>query len=176
MAETESLIIPEKLQTNELLLEQIDALIKQKKLELDNLNHQILLAKTNLVGVQQQQITEENNFKQKQEQEKQKFEAEKNIKLNDMARREEIVQTTERECERRLAEVNAIEAAAVKLEEERKKLTVSYREMENLKSQILISMTEAKDKLTDALNKISIVEKKEKEADEIINSNKKEAL
>jgi len=167
MAKTENLEIPKKLQETDVLI-MTKGLIEQKKLELADLNHKILLAKSSITTLQQQQVDMQNKFNQQMYQDKQKLENERNIKLNDLAHREDVMNQGERDLGRRITELDAREKDVLKLEDERKKLVSDRIEVEKLKTQALQDIEEGNRLISEAQSRINIANIKEAEAKQAI--------
>lgn len=172
----EELQVPDKLNSIDSLMFAND-LLTQKKLELQNLQHNITLAKTSLVSLQESMVRQRNDFDHKLLVDKQKFEQDKNKKWNEFLQREDNISKGEQNLIKRIKEVESREKAVVVLEEERKKLVNDRIEVEHLKNQALEENKKAQILISEATNKLNNANIKNKEADVKLNEvNSKLAL
>lgn len=167
MSKEKGLEIPEKLQDTDVLL-MVKRLIEQKKLELENINHQILLAKSAITALQEQQVRMKNEFDQKIFQDKQQLEQEGIKKHNDWIYREDIITKNERDIGKRIAELDMREADVLKIEDERKELRNNRIEVEKLKTQAIEDINSANQLISEAQSRINTANIKEQEAKQVI--------
>lgn len=158
--------IPNKLDDQMLYGDAIKALVSQKKQELNDLNHNIELAKITLRQTQDSCIKHKSAFDNQLNMEKQRFESEKNNKLNELSSREERVRNLEKNLNERLTSVQQREQANLKIEDERKAIFAERIEAENMKNEATIQLQKTLSLQSEASSKMSnsaLIDKQAKE-------------
>lgn len=141
----------------------MDMLITQKKMEYDNIQHQLRIAKGQLTTVQEKTAQERTDFNARMAKEKQDFEQSRQITLNDLAHREENMLRGEENLAERTRVVNSRELEANKVADERKQLFDSRVETERVLSQAKIELEKATSLSSEAQTKLNQASEKEAE-------------
>lgn len=145
--------------------ELLKIVVNQKKAELEDLQHKILLAKNNFRSIEDGCRKTQSDFNQQLAIEKQKLERLKNQKLNEFAQRDESLLQGEREQNTRLMRLQEKEGNQLKLDTERKAIYQQRLELEKTNADAKAELENTRALQSEAENKINQATQKETDAD-----------
>ncbi len=156
---------PEKLGNQIETVEAMKQLIVQKKMEFEAIQGQIRQYKTQIITLQEKLRIMESESIAKLNQEKAKFEKERQGKLNEFSNREEKINKGENDLRERLTTVSQREFTAERIHEERKKLMDEMVKYENLNKEAQLKYGEAVRLENSSKDKLDLVVKKDIDAE-----------
>lgn len=165
MAKQETLKVAEKDLGSISHAELLKIVINQKKADLDNLHHKILLAKNNLRAIEDGCRKTQSEFNQRMATEKQEIERLKNKKLNEYAQQEEKNQQAMRRFNEREMRLQEKEGTQARLDTERKALYEQRVELEKITRNSKVELERTFALQSEAQNKITQASLKEQQAD-----------
>lgn len=158
----ETLEIPEKMEDFQ-QFETLKYLVEQKKSEFQALQGKITQYKTQLISLESRLVTMESEHKAKLNQEKQKFEGERQVKWNELVNRETVLQKAEGDYVRRRIELEEREKKAEELAQLKKSLFDEKIKYESLNNQAQARLNEANKTNEESLKRIDEATGKEKQ-------------
>lgn len=139
--------------------------VELKKAELQATQGKITQYKTLLGALEVKLQNVESEHKAKLAQERQKFESERQLKLNELANREEVLRKGEEQYVHRKIALEEREAQAERINEERKQLFNEKLKYEQLNNEAQIRFNEANNLFGEAVKKSDEAAKKDLQAD-----------
>lgn len=149
--EKEFLEIPEKKQDQFVYIEAVKYMVQQKKAEFEALQGKITQYKTQLSVLESRLLTLESEHNAKLLQDRQKFENEKQIKLNDLMNRTDALQRGEADLIHRKIIIEEQESEIEKTKQERKNLLDEKMKFEHFNTELEIKFKEANEKMEAAI-------------------------
>ena len=164
MPKAETLKVAEKDLSSVSHTELLKIVINQKKAELDNLHHKILLAKNNLRAVEDGCRKTQSDFNQRMAVEKQEIERLKGKKISEFNQQEEKMQQGMRRLNEREMRLQERENTQVKLDTERKVVYQQRLELEKTNNNAREELKRTLAFQSEATNKINQASLKEEQA------------
>lgn len=142
----------------------LDELVKNKTKELEDINHQKLLALNQLKAAQDGVIRERSIFEQYKREEELKFRNVLNAKEADVNKRLSGINVKEQQLSRREADLKEKEKVAFNVADDRLRLNTDRLELERMKIQVRDSLINANKMNSDNLNKANMLTARELQA------------
>lgn len=147
--------------------ETLKQLLTQAKIELDTVNHNLLLAQNNLKLTNESIVRQKNEFDIWKRQKEQEFSNINIQKTNDLVAREHALQKNEENISRRLTDLQTIEVQALGVANEKNQIANDRVEIQKLRVKAEQLMQEAATKMNEANHIINLANNRQKEADDI---------